>query len=212
MNDVSRGGELSLRRIMNGLILQMARESSQVTPEQCAAWLGVEVTDIVAWEAGEQDIPASYFPILAQRLAVTIDQFDDESPTPRAVDPTETLAQNLRAARIAADIRIEEVAGLAGLTPQEWGAIEAGRRPIGIAALVTVARRLGWSLGDFFSLDHGSAARTALAHLPPELARWVADPANAPALAAARHLASLPPDDLLTLSQLLRDVARQERA
>ncbi|MCZ7567235.1 MAG: helix-turn-helix domain-containing protein [Ardenticatenaceae bacterium] len=211
MKDVSAGGELRLRRIMNGLILQMARGSSQLTQEQCAAWLGVDVADFATWEAGEQDIPASYFHALAQRLAVTIDQFADEPTAPRDIGPAEHVAQNLRAARTAAAITVDEVAVAAGLSPQEWEAVEAGIQPIGIAALATVARRLGRPLGDFFALDHGRASSAPLAHLSPELADWVADPANAAALAAARQLASLPPDDLLTLSQLLGDMARQER-
>lgn len=210
MKDVSPNGELSLRRIMNGLMLQMARETSQVTQEQCATWLGVTAADIAAWEAGERDVPVPHFHSLAQRLAIAIDEFTDSPPAPADANPSERVGRNLQTARVAAAIPVDEVAALVGLPPHEWEAVEAGTRPIGIAALATVARRLGQPLSDFFAPDQGEGPGPSLAHLPPELAQWVADPANAAVLAAARRLASLPADSLLALSQLLADVAHPE--
>lgn len=214
MSNDPHSGELRLRRVTNGLILQTARESARLSLDQCAAWLGLNPADVAAWERGEHDIPVAALRTLVGRLGIALSEFDDEPPVATNGDSNGQLPARLRDARLAAARPVPELAAVAGLEPEEWEAVEAGEHPIGAAALGAVARRLDRSLSQLAAPGNDSGhTERILSHLEPGLAAWVADPSNAVLLATARQLAALPPDDLLRLSRLLASLAtRQESA
>lgn len=217
MTKASHNGEIALRQSIHGVILRMARERGGHTPEQCAKWLGLPTSQVLAWEAGTADIPITLLVRLANRLGLSLTEFSDQA-TPEVTANDEApqvilrrVGKRLSTKRKEGKKGIIPVAGKIDLPVARWIDVESGDLELGAAALATVAHYLEQPLYAFLVAQAPSesqgTATDPLAHLDPELRSWVANPANASLLALARQLTTVPADHLATASRLLRDIA-----
>jgi len=210
-----------------GILLQDARRVRQEAPEACAAAIGATLEQYQAYEAESNSPSLPELELLAYHLSVPISYFwghlalSEQSPTPRPALPARELAAlrnriiavQLRQARQAAHLSVEQVAAEVGLAPEVLAGYEAGQTAVPIEHLGLVARRLNLPLEHFVEgrgpageSDTTLRALERVRQLPPELREFVSRPVNESYLRLAHQLSELPAEKLRGIAASLLEI------
>ncbi len=208
-----------------GILIKDARQKSGKTLDQCARAMGITPQELAAVEAGERPPTLPELEILAYQLDVPLAHFwenqvlkpDDGS---LGIDPQEIKQTRQKAigdlilqGRQAAKLSVEELAGKAGLAPENLQAYEQGERPIPLPELETLAQVLNNSIIDFE--DHEGPLGSKFTEkrntvdfleLPPDLREFVSRPINRPYLELAVKLSEMKVEKLRELAEGLLEI------
>ena len=112
------------------------------------------------------------------------------------------LHENVKAIRLARDLRQLDLASAAGLSKSAYSKVERGQRQLTVAELHAIARSLGMSMDEVVAFDPEAPAGA------PPPAPGLAD---APEAERLRLLAELPPDDRETVFRVADQVIANHR-
>lgn len=217
---------LTLRAKILGALLREARLASGKSLRETAAVLGIPPGTLSAYEHGRRAISLPELEALAFHLDVPLSQFL-EGHRPSAEDqraaldlPTlvrlrqRVIGARLRARREEFGLSLKALAGELGLPTGRLRAYERGMRPIPLPELEALAERLDLALQDLLE-EEGPigewhlyrAACDALAELPADLKRLIADPEARPYLDLALRLRRLDGETLRQIAQALEALA-----
>ena len=217
---------LEVRARLLGALLRDAREHADRSTDECAAVLGLDEADYVAFETGEDSPSLPQVELLAYYLDVPVSHFLGDAlivdqPGLRAATPgpeiTELrdriLAVRLMQARIETARSVAELSVAIGIDEEMLAGFEAGDAPIPVPVLEPWCRELNLRIEDLSEPGGVIGAwqtrmRQAdlLQHLPPELREFVARPVNAPYLRLAEKLSRLSTAELREIAATLLDI------
>ncbi len=208
-----------------GILIKDARQKSGKDLEECAKAMGIKPAELSAVENGERSPTLPELEILAFQLDVPLVHFwenqvlkpDDATS---GIDPQEIKQTRQKAigdlilqGRQAASLSIEELAGKAGLVPENLQAYEQGELPIPLPELESLAQVLNNSINDFEDHD-GPVGRKFIDKrnageflaLPPDLREFVSRPINRPYLELAVKLSEMKVEKLRALAEGLLEI------
>jgi transcriptional regulator with XRE-family HTH domain len=216
---------LALRNRIIGVLLRNAREQAEKTKRECAEALGVSTGTFTAYEEGRKPISLPELEILAYLTDTPITYFFDYAPL---LDPEEEPPQLeeilalrhrivgalLRQARLEADLTQKDLAEVIGGSPGSLSSYEYGDRPIPVAELELLSRRLNLPVEYFFDDQDGSVGEwhrqrdiwRRFYELPKEVQEFVIQPVNITYLEVAMKLAQMPVGGLRAIAEGLLDI------
>ncbi len=218
--------KLALKNRITGILLRDARERAGRTKRECAAVLGVPTSTITAYEEGRKPISLPELEVLAYYLKVPVSRFwepapdlgEEEQEEPLPVQDVLSLRHRivgalLRQARLEAGLSQKELAAEVGCSSRRLSDYEYGERPIPLAELEIMARRLGLPLEHFLD-EEGPIGEwhrqqriwQRFLKLPPEIQEFVVRPANIKYLEIAAELERMSVDRLRAIAEGLLDI------
>lgn len=209
-----------------GVLLKDARLAAGKSLKECAEAAGCSVGVYGAYEAGDKCPSLPELELLAFALDTPLKHFwgthaKSEAAEQRATLPAATLialrnrilGAQLRKARLAAKIRLKDLAAHVGVAGGRLSAYELGEVAIPLPELETLALRLNLSMEDLFEArgtvgEWDSAQRTfeRVKQLDPELRDFIAEPGNENFLRLAQQLSELPSKKLRSIAESLLDI------
>jgi transcriptional regulator with XRE-family HTH domain len=216
-----------VRSKMLGVLLRDARQAAGKTNRECAEVLGLPTGAYNAYELGQKSPSLPELELLAFFFDVPLKHFWGEqarSEQPRAGAaqlPSAAIAQlrdriigaQLRKARVAAKIKLKDLAEQVGLTSNRLSAYEFGEKPIPLPDLEAIAQRLNLNIEDLFESqgtvgewDSTQRALERFKAMPADLREFVTQPANEHYLRLAHKLSELPADKLRGIAESLLDI------
>lgn len=217
--------KLALRNRIIGLLIRDARRQAEKSKRECAAALGVSSSTITAYEEGRKAISLPELEVLAYVLDVPVAHFWEGEPELAEGEPAlpleEVLALRhrivgglLRKARLEADLSQKELAETLGCSGSTISSYELGKRPIPLAELELLARRLKLSLEYFLDTLEGPVgewhrqqeACSRFLELPEEMQEFIVRPINVKYLEVAMKLAGMPAGGLRSIAEGLLDI------
>jgi transcriptional regulator with XRE-family HTH domain len=215
--------QIELRSRMLGALLRDARLALGRPVEACAEAMGCTPDDYAAFEAGDDSPSLPELELLAYSLGVPLRQFFGHSVLAagrRALAADDVLAlrhrvigARLRQCRLNARLTLGALAEAVALPADDLEAYESGEAPVPLPELEVLAAHLGCEVQQFFEdagpigeWDSAERAASQVRALPPELRRFVAEPANESFLRLAHELAQLPNARLRAIAQSLLDI------
>jgi len=214
-----------LRARILGVLIRDARQAADISPEHCAAQIGVSADTLADWELGKSMPGMPEVELLAYVLNVPISHFwGTETLMQQAgrqqIDAHEYIALRnrligalLRAAREEANLTPEQLAAEAGVSAGNIAAYELGNRTIPAPVLTTLASACRVNMSYF--LEHGNRVGEFLAlqedlktftDLPPDVRRFVASPINQPYLELAMRLAQTGTAELRGIAESILEI------
>lgn len=223
---MSNQAAYAVRAKIIGVLLKDARLAAGKSQKECAEAAGCSVGVYSAYEAGEKCPSLPELELLAFALDTPLKHFwgtqaKSEAAEQRAILPAATLivlrnriiGAQLRKARLAAKIRLKDLAGQIGVSGGRLSAYEMGETPISLPELEALVTRLSLSIEDLFEArgtvgEWDSAQRTyeRFKHFDPELRDFISDPANENFLRLAKQLSDLPTKKLRAIAESLLDI------
>jgi transcriptional regulator with XRE-family HTH domain len=216
-----------VRSKMLGVLLRDARQAAGKTNRECAEALGLPTGAYNAYELGQKSPSLPELELLAFFLNVPLKHFWGEqarSEQPRAGAaplPSAAITQlrdriigaQLRKARVAAKIKLKDLAEQVGLSGSRLSAYEFGEKPIPLPDLEAIAHRLNLNIEDLFESqgtvgewDSTQRALERFKTMPADLRDFVTQPANEHYLRLAHKLSELPADKLRGIAESLLDI------
>jgi transcriptional regulator with XRE-family HTH domain len=216
-----------VRSKMLGVLLRDARQAAGKSNRECAEVLGLPTGAYNAYELGQKSPSLPELELLAYFFDMPLKHFwgqevRSEQPRHNAAQlPSAAITQlrdriigaQLRKARVAAKIKLKDLAEQVGLSGSRLSAYEFGERPIPLPDLEALAQRLNLNLEDLFESqgtvgewDSTQRAVERLKELPADLRDFVTQPANEHYLRLARKLSELPADKLRGIAESLLDI------
>lgn len=216
-----------VRSKMLGVLLRDARQAAEKTNRECAEVLGLPTSAYNAYELGQKSPSLPELELLAFFFDVPLKHFWGEqarSEQPKhntAHLPSAAITQlrdriigaQLRKTRVAAKIKLKDLAEQVGLSSSRLSAYEFGERPIPLPDLEALAQRLNLNLEDLFE-SHGTVgewdstqrALERFKDMPADLRDFVTQPANEPYLRLAHKLSQMPAGKLRGIAEGLLDI------
>lgn len=209
-----------------GLILKDARTKANMTPEECAAAVGIPVEQYLIFEAGQQAPSLPELEALAFFLKLPLEHFLSSSSVLNAEgsSPLQQVTRlvHIRQRMIAARLKIarsesgfseEEVGALAGISVEQIQAYESGQTPVPLPILELLAEHYGKPLDDFTDQE-GPVGQwrsqqrmvNAFLDLPGELQDFICKPVNRPYLYLAVRLSDLSVEKLRLVAEGLLEI------
>ena len=208
-----------------GVLIRDAREKSGKSIEECALAMGLSRTSLTAIEYGERALTLPELEILAYYLDIPLEHFwENEILNPHGSDrmvEAEEIKQSRQKAigelsrmdGSKAGLSFEDLAGQAGISPENMQSYEHGMLPIPLPELEIIARVLNNSIAEFE--DHEGAAGSWFAEkrnfneftaLPRELQEFISKPINRPYLELAVRLSEIKAERLRALAEGLLEI------
>jgi transcriptional regulator with XRE-family HTH domain len=217
---------LSIRAKKIGVLLRDARLHSKKSVEECAQAIGVEPERIEQYETGQQNPSLPELEILAYYLNIPLDHFwgdrtlhhpaeEDHKFKPQQLIQLRQriVGAQLRQARVAGGLSLEELALKSGIDPQKLQSYELGEEPIPLPALELIAANLERSYRDFQDVKGpvgvwAAQQRTlkALKDMPPDLQIFGSKPINRPYLELAKRLSEMSVEKLRAVAEGLLEI------
>jgi transcriptional regulator with XRE-family HTH domain len=220
---------LTLRAKKVGALIRSARQESGKSLETCAGLLGVSVETFEAYELGEKSASLPELETLAYQLDLPLGVFLGEAPgeaaepdgrraDPQSLENRAALRQRiigaqLRKARQAAGLSLEELSEQAWNSPGLLEAYELGEMPIPLPDLEALSQILEMDLQDFQDQKGPAAVRAQqkqavenFLSLPPALQAFVAKPVNQPYLRLAQRLSEMDGSRLRLIAEGLLEI------
>lgn len=191
-----------------GELIRKARLHAGRSIEDCAQILAVDPAQVAQAEAGERVITLPELEALAIYLQVPMGYFWGSRELDAGPQPDfqaflalrhRMVGAQLRQARIAADMSVEQLAEKSTLSAEEIRQYEAAPEGISLFALERVCRALSLSLDDLVYDTRGPLARHeqqqkyrhGFDELPPQVKDFVTQPANLVYLETALRLSEM---------------------
>ena len=216
-----------VRSKMLGVLLRDARQAAGKTNRECAEVLGLPTGAYNAYELGQKSPSLPELELLAFFFDVPLkhfwgEQIRSEQPKHNAAQlPSAAITQlrdriigaQLRKARVAAKIKLKDLAEQVGLSGSRLSSYEFGEKPIPLPDLEALTQRLNLNLEDLFESqgtvgewDSTQRAVERLKDMPADLREFVTQPTNEHYLRLAHKLSQLPADKLRGIAESLLDI------
>jgi transcriptional regulator with XRE-family HTH domain len=214
-----------LRARILGVLIRDARQAGGLTPEECAAQIGVDTNALLDWEFGKSMPSLPHIELLAYALDVPISHFWGtetllRQAEQRNIPPGEYVTLRgrligalLRAARQQNNLSMEQLAAEVDVSPGHIAAYELGQRPIPLPILVQLAHTCkvnlsyfledGNRVGDFLMLQEDLKR---FADLPEEVRRFVSAPVNQAYIELAMKLARMSTPQLRGIAEAILNI------
>jgi transcriptional regulator with XRE-family HTH domain len=217
--------KVALRNRIIGVLLRNARERAEKTKRECAAALGVSTSTITAYEEGRKSISLPELEILTYLTDAPMTYFFEHAPQLEAEEEPVQLEEILslrhrivgallRQARLEAELTQKDLAEAIACSPSCLSSYEYGDRPIPLAELEILARRLDLPVEHFLDNQDGSVgewqrqqeAWRRFYELPQGIQEFVTQPINIRYLEVAMKLAQMPVGGLRAIAEGLLDI------
>jgi transcriptional regulator with XRE-family HTH domain len=216
-----------MRAKMLGVLLRDARLTRGKTARDCAEAIGCAPSVYNKYETGERSPSLPELELLAYFFAVPVNHFwgDQVLSQTQPKDVHEFPANSmtalrdriigaqLRQTRLAARIRLKDLAAELGISTGRLSAYEFGQVPIPLPDLEVLAGRLGLPVEHFLEgqgpvgeADSTRRAFERFKQLPTELREFVSQPINESYLRIAQQLSQMPADQLRGIAASLLDI------
>lgn len=217
---------IELRSRIIGALLHSVRDQARMSPEECAAVLGISPETLTAYEEGSKPISLPELELLARFLDVPLSAIrSTESVADIQADrklPAPNLYLMLRHRIVGA--RLRQLRSEASRTQQDLAEMlecplgtimeyEFGKRPIPVAELEVVCRALNVPLSYFLDKDSDIGKWHLLQdqfelfkEIPAEIRDFVLKPINVSYLELAMKLAALPAGALRAIAEGLLEI------
>lgn len=206
-----------------GKLIQEARESACVSPDDCAQSLDISVESYNQAERGELPLSLPQLEVLALVLNLPMTYFwsGELQKRNRDVDYAQymvlrqrIIGVSLRQARVDAGWSAQRLADESGLSTEQVEEFEQGYEPIPFLVLETLADLLDTPLNDFTvertgplsKHEQSLARRQNFEDLPEDVQAFVAEPGNLIYLQTAMRLSDLDVDRLRGIAEGILDI------
>lgn len=215
----------TLRRKILGVLLRGARQKSGRSKQECAQVLGVQPSQISAYEEGRKDISLPELELLAYFLDVPLAHFwgdGDAVIEPEAAPPPEQLvalrqriiAVLLREARVKAGRSLKDLADVLGCSARTLAAYERGERPVPLVHLELLGDHLGVPMAYFLDEGIGKVGERELNDrlyeqfqaMPEDVRQFVVRPINVAYLRVAMRLAEMSASQLRGIAEGILEI------
>ncbi len=221
-----------IQRKMLGVLMQNARQRVGLTVSETAALLGIEADTLTAYELGKAEAGLPTLEALAEICHVPLNYFwaDDAlpDPTPRTDAPhsitlrRKMLGVLLAQARQQAGVSATDAAQSIAIAPDALADIELGKTDIPFSQLKTLLALYKMPLDELLAEVDIPAEKNgktepeptpqeafdtaALAHFPPDVQKFLADPTNILYVKLAMKLHNLSADNLRALAEGILEI------
>jgi transcriptional regulator with XRE-family HTH domain len=214
-----------LRARILGVLLRDARQAAGLSPDECAAQIGINTDTLLEWEFGKQMPSLPQLELLAYALNVPISHFMGtemllQQAQRRQINTHEYVALRgrivgalLRAAREQQNLTPDQLAGDCGVSPAQIASFELGQRPIPLPVLVELAQVCrvnvsyfledGNRVGEFLVLQEDLKR---FSDLPEPMRRFVASPVNQSYLELAMKLSQMSTQELRSIAEAILNI------
>jgi transcriptional regulator with XRE-family HTH domain len=219
------GESYRIRAKMVGVLLRDARHKDGRTVEDCARLLRVAPAQVEAWEFGH-DVPSlPQLELLAYYLNVPVSHFWgietleasaslQESKQPEYLTLRDRIiGAMLRQAREEAELTLEQLAEVTGLTAARIHSFELGESPAPIHELSVLASGVNKNISYFLETDSQIGhllsileAWKQFSELPEEVRNFASDPLNVGFIHIAVMLSQMPTDKLRQVGASILDI------
>lgn len=217
---------LDVRAKMLGVLMRDARQYAGRTVKECAEVIGVTPAQFNGYESGAKSPSLPELELLAYFLEVPLAHFwgattlsekaetRAQVPAPAVLEIRDRLiGAKLRQARLAAKLKLKELADELGISSGLLADFEYGQKSVPQPELEVIVNRLGLSLEDLLE-GEGQVGEWESAQrlfqrfkdLPPELREFVVNPVNEHYLRLAQRLSQMPADQLRAIATSLLDI------
>jgi len=223
---------IEIQRKMLGVLMQNARQRVGLTVSETASLLGLDADTLIAYELGKAEAGLPVLEALAEICGVPVSYFwaDDAlpDPTPRTDAPhsitlrRKMLGVLLAQARRQADISADEAAQAIGVTPDTLAEIEFGKVDVPFSQLKALLTLYKMPLDELLAEVDIPAEKNGktevtpapqetfdtaeLAHFPPDVQEFLADPTNILYVKLAMKLHNLSADNLRALAEGILEI------
>lgn len=214
-----------LRARILGVLIRDARQAARMSPDQCAAQIGVDEDTLLRWEFGQAMPGLPQIELLAYALDVPVSHFWGtqtlaEQSARRTIDRDQyVLLRNrligamVRAARQEHGLSAGQLAAETNLTVEQLIAYEMGEQPIPLPVLVTLAHACRMNLSAFLEGSSRVGSDLALRQdierfsaLPEDVRHFVAQPVNQSYLELAMRLSELSSSELRGVAEAILNI------
>lgn len=217
----------SMRAKILGVLLRDARLTRGKTVRECAEAIGCTPATLNHYENGDNSPSLPELELLAYCLDVPVSHFWGQTVLSEA-QPKDIyslpanamtairdriIGAQLRQARLAARIRLKDLATELGLPTGKISAYEFGQVPIPYPDLELLTSRLGLTIEHFLEAqgpvgewDSTRRAFERFKQLPAELREFVTQPVNETYLRLAQQLSQMPADQLRGIAASLLEI------
>lgn len=216
---------LTIRTKKLGVLMRSARLTNCKSLEECAQAIGVSVSELEAYELGEQPPSLPELEMLAFYLEIPLDYFWGNdlfkgNGHQKALDPQQlrNLRQRMigaliRKARTEAGSSVEELAEKVNIPAERLKAFELGEEAVPLPELELLAKVFNTSIRDFQDKSGPVGSwftkqrlMNDFQELPPELQSFVSKPVNQPYLEVAKRLSEMQVEKLRTVAEVLLEI------
>ncbi|MEJ5309342.1 MAG: helix-turn-helix transcriptional regulator [Anaerolineae bacterium] len=217
---------IELRSRIIGALLQSVRDQARMSPEECAAILGIAPETLIAYEEGSKPISLPELELLTRFLDVPLSairstetaadiQADKKLPDPKLylMLRHRIVGARLRQLRSEANRTQQDLAEMLECPLETIVAYEFGKRPISVAELEVVCRALNVPLSYFLDKDSDIGKWHLLQdqfelfkELPADIREFVLKPINRSYLELAMKLAAMPAGALRAIAEGILEI------
>lgn len=217
---------IELRSRIIGALLHSVRDQARMSPEECAAVLGIAPATLIAYEEGSQPISLPELELLTRFLGVPLNAIrstetaadihaDKKLPDPKLylMLRHRIVGARLRQLRSEANRTQQDLAEMLECPLETIVAYEFGKRPISVAELEVVCRALNVPLSYFLDKDSDIGKWHLLQDqfelfkdLPADIREFVLKPINQSYLELAMKLAAMPAGALRAIAEGILEI------
>lgn len=219
--------EFLTRAKILGVLLRDARETRGKTARDCADAIGCTPSHYNRYENGENSPSLPELELLGYFLDVPVSHFwgnrvlSETQPKDVHALPANSLTAlrdriigaHLRQARLAARIRLSDLAAEVGISTGRLSGYEFGQLPVPYPTLEMLTTRLGLTIEDLLEgqgpvgeWDSTRRAFERFRQLPAELREFVSQPVNENYLRLAQQLSQMPAEQLRGIASSLLEI------
>lgn len=217
---------IELRSRIIGALLHSVRDQARMSPQECAAVLGIPPETLAAYEEGSKPISLPELELLTRFLDIPLSairttetvadiQADKKLPDPKLylMLRHRIVGARLRQLRSEAHRTQQDLAEMLECPLETIVAYEFGKRPISVAELEVICRALNVPLSEF--LDKGSDIGKwhllqdqfeLFKELPADIRDFVLKPINQSYLELAMKLAAMPAGALRAIAEGILEI------
>ncbi len=217
---------IELRSRIIGALLHSVRDQARMSPEECAAVLGIAPATLTAYEEGSKPISLPELELLTRFLDVPLNvirstetaadiQADKKLPDPKLylMLRHRIVGARLHQLRSEANRAQQDLAEMLECPLETIGAYEFGKRPISVAELEVVCRALNVPLSYFLDKNSDIGKWHLLQdqfelfkELPADIRDFVLKPINQSYLELAMKLAAMPAGALRAIAEGILEI------
>ncbi|MGC9394072.1 MAG: helix-turn-helix domain-containing protein [Anaerolineae bacterium] len=217
---------IELRSRIIGALLHSVRDQARMSPQECAAVLGISPETLAAYEEGSKPISLPELELLTRFLDTPLSairttetvadiQADKKLPDPKLylMLRHRIVGARLRQLRSEASRTQQDLADMLECSLETIAAYEFGKRPISVAELEVVCRALNVPLAYFLDKDSDIGKWHLLQdqfelfmELPSDIRDFVLKPINESYLELAMKLAAMPAGALRAIAEGILEI------
>lgn len=216
---------MTIRTKKLGVLMRSARRASGKSLEECANAIGIPISQLEAYELGEQAPSLPEIEMLAFFLQVSLEYFWGNellkgNGHQQLIEPGKlrNLRQRMigaliRKARTEAGLSQEDLAEQTGISAERLNAYELGEEAVPLPELETLAKIFNTSVrefqdkkgpvGDWFTRQR---IIKDFQELPAELQHFASKPVNQPYLELAKRLSEMQVEKLRSVAEVLLEI------